>query len=508
MPEVQYVYLAALKKVSFLHTYTGDSGQLGEKSIPDVAFGIALGNQSSEQQRLIQTGQLTPFGGRVEETTPGDGTTDTLSKTPVELISGECSVTGPIPSCSASAGDFHEADITSSSNSPPSSVHTDGSFAIAETLTLSKHVTPRQGKIGSQGRGLLKLSTDSFDGLFADPVSSLPATQSVKKSGGKLENGGKSRKGKERVKPTQQGGSTSVLRSHKKVADSEVWESLSEGLSLTGPTPNGGGWMPSVVEEGESGETDSRDWMPSVVEEWESGETDGGDWLPSVVEEGESGETNSGDWLPSTVEEGESGETDGGAWMPSTVEEGESGETDGGTWMPSMVEEEESEESEYYTDEELGGEGVSGVEGKSRRKRNLRELSSDDSDGELLGYGRRCKRLVSSAVRLGKHQDDGDEELYRMRIGYLRLHATMSVCMSVHILYVVLILYCRQYEEGKEEEENQDRPVATFEGGLRVPGSIWSKLYRWVWSLPPYVPPVLIDLPLTPCFTSGTSRQV
>lgn len=304
-----------------------------------------MGGQSSEQQRLIQTGQLTPFGGRVDETTTGETTADTLSKTPVnqgEPISGGHSATEPMFSCSVSTSNFHKADIACSN----SQVSSDSSFANAEPATLSKDVITTQEKNESQGKGLLRLSSDSFDGLFAGPVPSSPATQSVKKSGGKLEKAGKHRKGKERVKTAVQGESTSMLNSQKEVleAGSEMWESASESLSLTGPSPDGGDWMPSMVEE----------------------------------------------------------------------------------------EEEESGESEYYTDEELGGEGVGGRR-RSRRKRKLRELSSDDSDDELLGYGRRRKR--NSSVQLGKHQDDGDEELYRLRIRYLRLHETnrhhgvCAICM-------------------------------------------------------------------------------
>jgi len=349
-----------------------------------------LGGQSSEQQRLIQTGQLTPFGGRVDETTPGEKTADTLSKTPVnqgEPISGGHSAAEPTSSCSASTSNFHKADIACSN----SQVSSDSFFANAEPATLSKDVITTQEKNESQGKGLLRLSSDSFDGLFAGPVPSSPATQSVKKSGGKLEKVGKHRKGKERVKPAVQGESTSMLNSQKEVleADSEMWESASESLSLTGPSP------------------------------------------------------------------------------------------DGGDWMPSMVEEEESGESEYYTDEELGGEGVGG-RGRSRRKRKLRELSSDDSDDELLGCGRRRKR--NSSVQLGKHQDDGDEELYRLRIRYLRLHETnrrhgvCAICIGFLVQSDVM-LYRRQYEEEKEEED-EDRPDVTFEGGFRVPGSVWHKLYR------------------------------
>ena len=84
-------------------------------------------------------------------------------------------------------------------------------------------------------------------------------------------------------------------------------------------------------------------------------------------------------------------------------------------------EEEEEEESSYYTDEELGGGVGGGGRGrrKRRRKRILRELSSSDSEDELveLNWGRggsrerrRKRRRRDGAL------DDGDQELYKMRI--------------------------------------------------------------------------------------------
>ena len=310
----------------YLFFYIGDNDRAGEGSTPDVAFGIALGEQSSEQQRLIQTGQITPFGGRVEEATLDEGTTDSLRQTS-DLTSEPAPVEHPpmepISSCSSNS---QETDSLSSS-----SFQSDRTCS-SQAVDPNRHSKDVNSTVEEEGKGHLQLSSDGFDGLFAEvkPAPS-PAPLKKKTGGVKSESSGK---GKQRIKLAIAGASgvqeesVSVLGLQKKAleAGSESWESLSDGL---GP--------------------------------------DGGEWVPSEGEE-----------------------------------------------------EEESGESEYFTDEDLGGEGVGGVRrGRDRRgrKRKLRELSSDsESEDDLMSYRRRCKRRIASAVRLGKHQDDGDEELYRMRI--------------------------------------------------------------------------------------------
>lgn len=94
-------------------------------------------------------------------------------------------------------------------------------------------------------------------------------------------------------------------------------------------------------------------------------------------------------------------------------------------WIPTIEELEnfDSEDSygasDYYTDEELG---VS----KPKRKRALRPLSSDDLESEdECSRPRKKKGCVSGrGKRYGnkqesKHLDDGDEQLYRMRMRYV-----------------------------------------------------------------------------------------
>ncbi len=93
-------------------------------------------------------------------------------------------------------------------------------------------------------------------------------------------------------------------------------------------------------------------------------------------------------------------------------------------WMPTIQElenfdSEESAESEYFTDDELGG-------GRPKPKRLLRALSSDDMDSGDEGIssrkrkkGRgsgRGKRACADSADQRKHLDDGDEQLYKMRI--------------------------------------------------------------------------------------------
>ncbi len=100
----------------------------------------------------------------------------------------------------------------------------------------------------------------------------------------------------------------------------------------------------------------------------------------------------------------------------SNLEQGmENGVWDNEEWMPdeaelAMFESEmlSSSESEYLTDDEMG------TPQKKKRKRVLRELSSDEDDigDHVTSKGRGRKRKGKR-----KHyQDDGDDELYRLRI--------------------------------------------------------------------------------------------
>ena len=239
-----------------LFFYTGDNDRAGEGSTPDVAFGIALGEQSSEQQRLIQMGQITPFGGRVEEATLDEGTVDSLrqmsgltSVKAAKLAPVEHPPTEPISSCSSNS---QETDSLSSS-----SFQSDRTCS-SQAVDPNMHSKDVNSTVEEEEKGHLRLSSDSFDGLFAEvkPAPS-PATLKKKTGGGKSESSGK---GKQRIKLAiaeasgVQEESVSVLGLQKKAleAGSESWESLSDGLG-----PDGGEWVPSEgEEEEESGESE------------------------------------------------------------------------------------------------------------------------------------------------------------------------------------------------------------------------------------------------------------
>ena len=91
---------------------------------------------------------------------------------------------------------------------------------------------------------------------------------------------------------------------------------------------------------------------------------------------------------------------------PSTQHETESRDS---LYRPSSDE----EESSYYTDEELGG-GDSQKKGKRKKRRIAHDFSSDSSgEDELMEEMRRRAR---KRKRKGGTIDDGDEEMYRLRM--------------------------------------------------------------------------------------------
>ena len=110
----------------------GYGGEEGEGANGDVSFGLPLameGGRVTDEQRLIQTGHLTPFGGQVQD-----------------IQSSSSSSIG-------SSG-------TVSSNSLPSTSVTPNSLPVTPP---SAKVTPT-----------IQLSNDSFDGLFSDVVITKP----------------------------------------------------------------------------------------------------------------------------------------------------------------------------------------------------------------------------------------------------------------------------------------------------------------------------------------------
>ena len=120
----------------------GYGGEEGEGANGDVSFGLPLameGGRVTDEQRLIQTGHLTPFGGQVQD--------------PTGLQSSSSSSIG-------SSG-------TGSSNSLPSTSATPNSLPVTPPGAM---VTPT-----------IQLSNGSFDGLFSDAVVTKPKKKSTGK---------------------------------------------------------------------------------------------------------------------------------------------------------------------------------------------------------------------------------------------------------------------------------------------------------------------------------------
>ena len=73
----------------------------------------------------------------------------------------------------------------------------------------------------------------------------------------------------------------------------------------------------------------------------------------------------------------------------------------------------DEDSSSYYTDEELGGDA-----GGKQKKRRVRKVSSgssiEDDDEELMEDGRKRRRRTRAI-------DDGDEEMYKLRIRFVIL---------------------------------------------------------------------------------------
>ena len=307
---------------------------LGAVPSKDEAFSIG-GSQSSEQQRLIQLGQLTPFGGRVDEENGGNDET-------VQMM----------------------ADSQVSSLHIPSSES--GSVASAKSVLLptgseqSEQSNVQEGQGGSNkgqtSLGQIQLSSDSFDGLFSD----LPVVPRKKTSGVR------SSKGKEKA------GSATVRKRSRTPDDRE---------RLKTPDSHEVSQGTQQLAHDSGVERDSVECISSSPSMF-----GGSDFLP------EFGRVSNGEREGSVCSD---------EYVPDRTD---------------LEEAEESGESEYYTDEELGEVGGGSGWGRRRkRRRRLRELSSGESEDEMVEVNW-SRRKRSSAARLRRYQDDGDEELYRMRI--------------------------------------------------------------------------------------------
>lgn len=284
------------------HDQTLPSGSSHEPA-PDVAFGLPLtteGGVLSEQQRLIQTGQLTPFGGRVDEVKPSSSQLELIPPSD-EILSSNTVGTDPGPSSGLSSLMKQEASISGQ-----------------ESLKESEKSVPS-----------IQLCSDSFDGLFSDPAVRMDHRDVTKN---------RKRKGR--------------AGSESRSATSSLQGEINSSVSMS----------------------DSKS-SSDIIE-------------PNM--------------------ENEDLEYDG--WMP-TISDLEGSDSD-----------HHSTESEYYTDEELGRVGF---KKEKRKKKKLRDLSSDELEFDEVeerhtgrgkkgkGWGKKRRR---SRREPKKFQDDGDEELFRLRI--------------------------------------------------------------------------------------------
>ena len=263
-----------------------------------MAFGIPMTGQSSEQQKLIQTGHMTPFGSSVGET--------------VEPLSQE---EGGTPANSGSSD----------------SVGT-GSPTVASS---SEHVRDREKaeeSVKQKQTVGIQLCSDTFDGLFSD----LPLLPSAKiRTPPRLDKGKGKGKGKGK-EPAKGGGAqkSSSLSAHPRASE----------LDIT---------LRDITRVPRSQEEEGTRVVSVESPPLEDGDTD--------------------------------------------------------VYHPVLEDSSDTDVSEYFTDEELGGAG----RGNGKK---LRDLSSDDSDEDLVIAHRRKKRKRKVNKSARQYHDDGDEELYRMRI--------------------------------------------------------------------------------------------
>jgi DNA excision repair protein ERCC-6 len=151
----------------------------------------------------------------------------------------------------------------------------------------------------------------------------------------------------------------------------------------------------------------------------------------------------------------------------------------------------ESDQSDY---EPCAKRRHSSLERGKKRKRDRyqpRELSDDD----LVDDGTPKRRLRRSTVG-ARCQDDGDEELYKQRL--IRYEKKKKKCLQRNWqqLESIEIDTVNTNDSSSSESDmcvslnclNEEDMV--LEGGLQVPGPIWSKLYKyqktgvkWLWEL-------------------------
>ena len=126
-----------LKRISSGEGEIANGDEEGDETGGDMSFGLPLsmeGGRVTEEQRLIQTGQLTPFGGQVHDTA--------------------ITQSNSLPTAA------------SSNSLPPTSI-------TPNPLPVSPSVKPTP---------TIQLSNDSFDGLFSDTIVTIPKKKTSAKN--------------------------------------------------------------------------------------------------------------------------------------------------------------------------------------------------------------------------------------------------------------------------------------------------------------------------------------
>ncbi len=154
--------------------FTG--GEDGGASVTDAAFTIPLGSQSSEQQRLVQCGQMTPFGSAGQEV---EGALREVVGAP--LVGG-----GGVERTSEGRA---QSDVVSSSSGGVADYPAVGERG-GESLTNSESGAVEGSGVTAVSSGL-RLCSEGFDGLFED--SAVPERPAGKK---RAAGNGPGRKGK------------------------------------------------------------------------------------------------------------------------------------------------------------------------------------------------------------------------------------------------------------------------------------------------------------------------
>lgn len=374
-------------------------------------------HEQSECQRLIQTGQITPF--------------DKTSKYPFSskdnTHTDEINQSSPLTNVESASPHMTDSLPNSATDHFTTGNHTRRlSRVTADSLAgpSTSSTTPVWGVKRKRPSPTLQLSTDNFDGLFSEP--SPPVTKRKRNS----KHGGKSLKGKDKaaIQSNQQSklipsdlyGCNEIPSSApaKRISDDPTQLSLdlkcmsssSQGALNVDPLPHSNSTATESFSHG--------DTLPHNVSGLPDDDSSCVDPLPttgSVAAKNEPG---------ADLPEDASVEYDllEDLSMLSSSFNGEDINTDD-YWLPSIAELEnfdsdESYESEYYTDDELGP--VNEIH--SKKKKTLRPLSSDEVESDdanskrKKGKGRGKKWKKYGSGKWKKHLDDGDEELYRRRI--------------------------------------------------------------------------------------------